>query len=148
MIEKKIFKAYDIRGTYPDELNEKTAYDIGRAFARRVQAKQIVVGADMRLSGPVLKKGLVQGITDEGVDVLDIGLVPVDAVYFANGILKYPAGIMITASHNPPEYNGFKMVFADVQYVRGEELIGDVLNLPPMAQVKKGTVTALDVMPK
>jgi len=80
-----IFKSYDIRGIYPSELNEEAAYLIGRVFAIKSKAKTITVGSDMRLSGPVLKSALIRGITDEGADVKDIGLVPVDAVYFCVG---------------------------------------------------------------
>ncbi|OGY47297.1 MAG: hypothetical protein A3J65_03120 [Candidatus Buchananbacteria bacterium RIFCSPHIGHO2_02_FULL_45_11b] len=132
-INPKIFKSYDIRGIYPAELNEEAAYLIGRAFARKAKAKAIVVGSDMRLSGPVLKEKLIAGITDEGADAIDIGLVAIDTVYFAVGILKYEAGIMITASHNPKEYNGFKMALKDMVWVRGEELKEDVLKLSNQA---------------
>src|SRR3989338_3002491 len=97
-VNSKIFKSYDIRGIYPTELNDDAAYLIGRAFARRAKVAEIIVGSDARLSGPALKKELLRGITAEGVSVIDVGLLPIDAVYFAVGILKYPAGIMITAS--------------------------------------------------
>ena len=147
-INPKIFKSYDIRGKYPQELNEQAAYAIGRAFARRAKGSAVVVGSDMRLSGPALKAELIRGITDEGVNVLDIGLVSIAVVYFAVGILKHPGGIMVTASHNPKEYNGFKMVLKDMQWVRGEDLCDDVLNLPSELAGQKGQATALDVMPK
>lgn len=145
-INPKIFKSYDVRGTYPDELNEAAAYGIGRALARKANAEYFVVGRDMRLSGEALMKNLVAGITDEGVGVLDIGLVPIDAVYFAVGILGHPAGVMITASHNPKEYNGFKMVLKGMNYVRGGELKDEVLNLPPLSQVEKGAIRSQDIM--
>lgn len=145
MVNEKIFKSYDIRGTYPDQLNEEAAYQIGRAFARRSGAKSIIVGRDMRLSGEALRKELIRGINDEGVDVVDIGLVSIDAVYFAVGILKHEAGIMITASHNPKEYNGFKM-FVGTDWIRGEELKDDVLNLPQETSKNKGKVSELDVL--
>ena len=109
-INPKIFKAYDIRGIYPDELNGQIAYLVGLAFAKKTKAKQVVVGRDMRNSGGVLKKNLIQGLADGGVkEIVDIGLVPIDAVYASVGIFGYQAGIMITASHNPPEYNGLKI---------------------------------------
>jgi len=148
MIDEKIFKSYDIRGIYPQELNEQAAYAIGRAFARRAQAKEIIVGSDMRLSGPQLKVELIRGITDEGADVLDVGLVTIDAVYFAIGILKHEAGIMITASHNPKEYNGFKMALKDMEWVRGQDLKDDALNLPAEIADIKGQVKQLDILPK
>lgn len=144
----KIFKSYDIRGTYPDQLNERAAYLIGRAFARRSNSLEVVIGFDMRLSGPALKKELIKGITDEGVNVIDIGLVPIDAVYAAVGIFGYEAGIMITASHNPKEYNGFKMVLKNMVWIRGEELKDDVMNLPPDISKTKGKISEVDLMPK
>ena len=149
-INEKIFKSYDIRGIYPEQLNEEAAYVIGRAFARKVLAtgeKQAVVGSDMRLSGPALKKELVRGILDEGLDVIDIGLVPIDCVYAAVGIFGYSAGIMITASHNPKEYNGFKMVLKGMAVVRGVDLKDEVLNLPQELAANTGSVTEKDLMP-
>lgn len=148
MINKSIFKPYDIRGVYPQELNEESAYSIGRAFARFSKVKQITVGCDMRLSGPALKKELIRGITDEGADVKDIGLVPIDAVYISAGIFGDPAAIMITASHNPPEYNGFKMVLEDMKWVRGIDLISEVENMPAQTNGPKGKVIQDDITDK
>lgn len=150
MINEKIFKAYDIRGIYPEELNEEAAYGIGRALARRgkekYNCKKIVVGSDMRLSGPVLKTELIRGITDEGLTVVDIGLVSIDVAYFTVGKLGYDAAVMITASHNPAEYNGFKMVFSGMNWVRGIELKDEVLNLPPLRKIKQGKVEKIDIL--
>ncbi|RMF55385.1 phosphomannomutase/phosphoglucomutase [Candidatus Woesearchaeota archaeon] len=143
-----IFRSYDIRGTYPDQLNEEIAYKIGRAFARRSKASEITVGNDMRLSGPVLKKALIRGITDEGVNVKDIGLVPVDAVYSSVGIFGDEAAVMITASHNPKEYNGFKMVLKGMNWVRGLELEEDIKKLPGLEKKQKGNVRKEDIIPK
>ncbi len=147
-INQTIFKSYDIRGIYPEELNEDAAYSIGRAFAGASKAKEVVVGSDMRLSGPALKKALIKGITDQGVNVKDIGLVPIDAVYFSVGKLGDEAGIMITASHNPKEYNGFKMVLKDMKWIRGVDLVAEVENLSPEINKEKGRVRQEDIMIK
>jgi len=141
-----IFKSYDIRGIYPSELNEDAAYAVGRAFARKSKAKKVTVGSDARISGPVLKKALIRGITDEGVDVKDIGLVSIDAIYFCVGKLGDEAGIMITASHNPKEYNGFKMVAKNMQWIRGEELLQEVKDLPLEISDRKGEVKEEDII--
>jgi phosphomannomutase len=150
-INTNIFKAYDIRGIYPKDLNEEAAYSIGRAFARLSGAKKVVVGSDMRLSGPVLRKALINGITDEGVNVKDIGLVPIDAVYYCVGKLKDEAGIMVTASHNPAEYNGFKAVFKDIIAADSAELLKEVKSLPTRLEGHsggdKGEVTVEDIIP-
>ncbi len=146
MINNSIFKSYDIRGIYPDELDEESAYLIGRALAVMAKTKEITVGSDMRLSGPVLKKSLIQGIVDQGVNVKDIGLVPIDAVYFCVGKLGDQAGVMITASHNPKEYNGFKMVLKDMKWVRGGELLSIINNLPAKS-AKKGIVREENIIP-
>lgn len=140
-IDPKIFKAYDIRGTYPDQLNAGTAYLIGRAFAKKTKAKQVVVGRDMRISGSTLKKALTKGLADGGVkEIVDIGLVPIDAVYFSVGVLKYETGIEITASHNPKKYNGFKMVYRNKQgmaWVRGRDLLATTQKIEKQRKVKK-----------
>ena len=141
-----IFKPYDIRGIYPSELDEGGAYLIGRAFARHAKAKRITVGSDMRLSSPALKRALIRGIIDEGVNVKDIGLVPIDAVYFSVGKLCDEAGIMITASHNPREYNGFKMVLKDVEWIETAELLKEVKSLPAKTSDAKGEVEEEDII--
>lgn len=105
----EIFKAYDIRGIVPDELDAEAAEQVGRAFAAEVKPKTAIVGRDVRLTGEKFREALVTGLTKSGVDVIDIGQVSTDEFYFACGSKDLP-GIMITASHNPPEYNGFKMV--------------------------------------
>ena len=103
-----IFKAYDIRGTYPNQINKETAYQFGRAFAAFLRPPATVAGRDMRLSSPELFEGLAAGLVDSGVNVIDIGLCSTDSLYYAVGKWKAPAGVMITASHNPKEYNGLK----------------------------------------
>lgn len=103
-----IFKAYDIRGTYPDQLNEDIAYKIGYAAVSVLQAETIVVGRDMRESGVELSKALIRGINDAGANVIDIGMASTPMVYFGVVHWKACAGVQVTASHNPAEYNGFK----------------------------------------
>jgi phosphomannomutase len=105
----RIFKAYDIRGIYPTEINREAAELIGRALVGYLQPRQMVVGRDMRLSSDDLFSGLVAGLRAAGAGVVDIGLCSTDALYFAVGKYGYDAGVMITASHNPKEYNGFKI---------------------------------------
>jgi phosphomannomutase/phosphomannomutase/phosphoglucomutase len=104
------FKAYDVRGRMPDEINEPLARDIGRAYAAFVRPKRVVVGYDIRLSSPGLASALKAGLRESGCDVLDIGLWGTEAVYYATFAEKLDGGIMVTASHNPPDYNGMKFV--------------------------------------
>jgi len=117
----RVFKAYDIRGTYPDPLNEALAWQIGYGCSKFLLAdataagdnspmmKNIVVGRDMRVSSPSLTKALVQGITDHGGNVIDIGMIDTSMIYFAINHFDCAGGVMVTASHNPPQYNGFKV---------------------------------------
>ncbi len=110
MINRNIFKAYDIRGTYPDQLNEETAYTVGRAAVEVLGVKTIAVGRDARSHSPALFAELAQGIMDAGADVIDIGLLSTPMVYYAAwNIPEADAVISVTASHNPPIYNGFKI---------------------------------------
>jgi phosphomannomutase len=103
-----IFKAYDIRGIFPNQLNTQTAELVGKAYAATKNPKTVAVGQDVRASGKELKKALVKGLLDSGVDVVDIGVITTDQLYFAVGNYGYDGGISVTASHNPKEYNGFK----------------------------------------
>src|SRR5215213_2769731 len=100
MLDESIFKAYDVRGVYPESLDEGVASDIGRAFVAQLDlsGSRVVVARDMRLSGEALEKAFIQGVTEAGADVLDLGLVSTDALYFAVGHLEEPGGAMVTAS--------------------------------------------------
>jgi phosphomannomutase len=144
MINPVVFRRYDIRGIVPQDFDEDGAEQIGRAFAKAVQPKQVVVGRDVRLTGPALKESLIKGLTKAGVDVIDIGTVSTDSFYFASGYKQLP-GLMVTASHNPPEYNGVKMVRI-VPDVVGSEEVQKALEagLPPDAE-KPGTVREEDI---
>ncbi len=104
------FKAYDIRGRVPDQLNADIAYRIGRAYADYLQPKDVVVGHDIRLSSRELCDALTRGLTEGGVDVIDIGQCGTEEIYFATSHLKTSGGIVVTASHNPMDYNGMKLV--------------------------------------
>jgi phosphomannomutase len=130
-MDESIFKAYDIRGRYPDALNEDVAREIGRAFVNflGLSGSRVVVGRDMRLSGEPLEDAFVRGVTEAGADVLDIGLVSTDALYFAVGHLEEPGGAMITASHNPKEYNGLKLCREDAIALSGDEGISQIRDL-------------------
>lgn len=130
-MDESIFKAYDIRGVYPDTLNEDVARDIGRAFVSQLglSGSRVVVARDMRLSGEALKTAFIEGVTESGADVLDLGMISTDALYFAVGHLEEPGGAMITASHNPKEYNGLKLCREDAIALSGEEGIGQIRDL-------------------
>src|ERR671912_2409673 len=130
-MDDSIFKAYDIRGRYPDALNEDVARQIGRAYVSflGLSGSRVVVGRDMRLSGEPLEDAFVRGVTEAGADVLDIGLVSTDALYFAVGHLEEPGGAMITASHNPKDYNGLKLCREDAIALSGEEGIYQIRDL-------------------
>jgi len=120
MTELTCFKAYDIRGRLGDELNEDIVYRIGRAFAQYLSAKTVVIGGDIRLSTPSLKAALAQGIMAAGCDVIDIGLAGTEEIYFATAHLKVDGGIVITASHNPKDYNGLKLVREQSKPISGD----------------------------
>ncbi|MDA0335071.1 MAG: phosphomannomutase/phosphoglucomutase, partial [bacterium] len=114
-VDPTIFKAYDIRGVYPGQLDEDTGRAVGRAFASFLQPEQVVVGRDMRLSSPAVAAALMDGLRMQRADVVDLGMVSTDQYYYACATLGLP-GIMVTASHNPPQYCGFKMV-RDMPYL-------------------------------
>jgi phosphomannomutase len=127
-VAPRIFKAYDIRGIYPTELNEPVAYLIGRAFATFIGGDRAVVGRDMRLSGPSLFEAVTEGLRDQGMDVISPGMVSTDQYYYACATLNLP-GMMVTASHNPAQYNGFKMVKRMPYLLSGDEGIQDLRRL-------------------
>jgi len=147
-----LFKAYDVRGVVPSELNPEIAYQIGRALVVYLGCDHVVVGRDMRLSGPALTAALIEGIRDQGADVTDIGLVSTDALYFAVGKFGFPAGVMITASHNPPEYNGFKICREQAIALSMDEGIAQIRDLvlggefPAPANGRRGDVTRRDIL--
>ena len=120
------FKAYDVRGRFPGELNEDLAFKIGQAFVAFLKARQVVVGYDIRLSSPALSQALSRGIQSCGAEVLDIGLCGTEEVYFATADLKVDGGIMVTASHNPAEYNGMKFVRSQARPISSDTGLLDI----------------------
>jgi phosphomannomutase len=128
-IDPTIFKAYDIRGIYGENMTDEVAYRIGRAAAQYLNVPEIAVGRDMRTSSPQLAAAIIQGITDNGTNAIDLGMVTTDALYFAVGKFNYPAGVMITASHNPGKYNGMKFCRAQAFPVSLETGLADMRDL-------------------
>ncbi len=145
-----IFKAYDIRGIYPSELDEDIIYRIGRAYVLKFRPKKITIGRDMRLSSPRLFRALVKGVTEQGCDVVDVGLVTTPMMYFSVWNYGYEGGLMVSASHNPPQYNGVKMVAEGGMPISGETgiyEIGESINrLPTKLATKKGKIEKKDIM--
>ena len=150
MLDRKVFKAYDVRGLHPQELDEEGAYAIGRAYVEQFEPKRIAVGRDMRISSPSMAAATIEGAADAGADVLDLGLVGTEMVYYAVGELGLDGGICVTASHNPKEYTGMKIVRRGALPVGGESGLFDVRDraLKPFGPpVERGAVQAQDVWP-
>ncbi|MCZ6487884.1 MAG: phosphomannomutase [Gammaproteobacteria bacterium] len=135
------FKAYDARGRVPDELNEDIAYRVGRAYAEFIQPAQVAVGRDARLSSDNLFDALSRGLMDSGVDVLDLGLCGTEAVYFAAFHKHLDGGIMITASHNPVDYNGFKFVRHDARPISADSGLEEIRRIAEIASFSPSTKT-------
>ncbi|HAT2374440.1 TPA: phosphomannomutase CpsG [Raoultella ornithinolytica] len=146
------FKAYDIRGKLGDELNDDIAYRIGRAFGEYLKPKKVVVGGDIRLTSESLKLAVAQGLQDSGVDVLDIGLSGTEEIYFATSFLKIDGGVEITASHNPKNYNGMKLVREDSKPISGDTGLFEIRRLaeqnifPVPVATKRGSYKAISVL--
>ncbi|MEY4731726.1 MAG: phosphomannomutase/phosphoglucomutase, partial [Candidatus Parcubacteria bacterium] len=149
MIADSIFKAYDIRGVYPDELDEDVVYRIAQAYAKLIAPKTVVLGRDVRLSGPSLWDAAMRGLTDHGVDVLDIGVVTTDMMYFATAAAAVDGGITISASHNPGQYNGLKLMRKGAVAISGDTGIRDMHQMVVSGYAhqaeRKGTVEQLDI---
>lgn len=129
MVPASIFKAYDIRGVYPSEINEDGAYRIAQAYAKFLGAKRVVLGRDVRVSGGSLFAAAAKGLTDHGVEVIDIGVVTTDMMYFAAAKYLCDGGVTISASHNPAEYNGMKLVRAGALPISGDTGIGEIRDI-------------------
>lgn len=151
-INPSIFKAYDIRGVVGKDFDKNHAYTIAQSYVKVIQPRgTVVVGMDVRLSSPEIRKATIKGLIDSGIDVLDIGLSSTEMYYFAVGFYKTAGGIQVTASHNPKEYNGFKMVKKNVEPIHKDNgifTIRDIVVGEPskISVTKKGTVTKKNVL--
>ncbi|GAC1346606.1 MAG: phosphomannomutase/phosphoglucomutase [Ktedonobacteraceae bacterium] len=138
-VNPAIFSAYDIRGIYGQTLTDEVAYRIGRAAAQYLNVAEIAVGRDMRLSSPQLADALMRGVTDQGINAVDLGMTTTDGLYFAVGKFNYPAGVMITASHNPGAYNGMKFCRAQAFPVSLETGLADIRDLAVAGNFREAT---------
>lgn len=149
--DPSIFKSYDVRGIYPKQLSEDIAYRIGRVFADQFKMRNIVIGRDMRPSGQALYEAFAKGATESGADVTYVGLVSTDALYFAVGKYGFDGGVMITASHNPADYNGMKFTREEAQALSLDQGLSAVRDrvasndLPPVAE-RCGTISNKNVL--
>ena len=150
-IDPNIFKAYDVRGIYPSEINEDVARAIGAGFVSYLKANRIAVGRDMRLSSPSIAAAFIDGATSRGADVVDYGMIPTDMLYFVVARDGHDGGVEVTASHNPKQYNGLKMVRKEAFPLSGEEGLVEIRQmiatdtLPPPA-ARRGQVTTKDAL--
>jgi len=146
-----IFKAYDVRGVFPDEIDEAIARAIGVGFAAYLTPRRIAVGRDMRLSSPALAAAFIDGVTSQGVDVVDYGMIATDMLYYAVAADGLDGGAEITASHNPKQYNGMKLVRQQALPLSGDAGIGDIRDMIashrlPAPAATRGTVTTRDTL--
>ena len=143
-----IFKAYDVRGLYPSQIDEIAAQQIGYAFATFADVERIAVGRDCRMSSPAIAGALMDGITRAGVDVVDVGEITTDALYYVSGSMDLP-GVVVTASHNPPEYNGLKFCLAGAAPVGEETGLREIKELAVASQPTApvlGSVEQADIL--
>ncbi|MEP7310706.1 MAG: phosphomannomutase/phosphoglucomutase [Acidobacteriota bacterium] len=150
-LDPNIFKAYDIRGVYPGEVNEDAARAIGAAFVAYLRATRIAVGRDMRLSSPTIAAAFIDGATSQGADVVDYGMIPTDLLYFAVARDGHDGGVEVTASHNPKQYNGMKLVRQEAFPLSGDAGISDIRDMIagsglPAAAATKGQVTTKNLL--
>ena len=146
-----VFKAYDIRATYPDQIDEDAARDIGRGFVTYLAAKRIAVSRDMRISSPSLSAAFIDGATSQGADVVDYGLAGTDMLYYAVAAGRFEGGAQITASHNPKQYNGMKLVRQGAFPLSGDAGISDIRKMVtrgrlPAPAATRGTVTRAEML--
>ena len=152
-IAPDIFKAYDVRGLYPGEINEDVAQLIGRGFAAYVRTDRVAVSRDMRVSSPGIAAAFIDGVRTQGTDVIDCGMLGTDMLYFAVASDNLGGGAQITASHNPKQYNGIKMVRAGALPLSGDAGIGDIRDMIandalPAPAARRGALSTRDVVPQ
>ncbi len=150
-LDPSIFKAYDIRGVYPSEIDEAGAREIGRGFAAYLGARTVGVSRDMRVSSPALAEAFIDGVRAQGTDVVDYGMLGTDQLYYAVATDRLDGGAQITASHNPKQYNGIKMVRAEALPLSGDAGIGQIRDMIaagalPAESATPGTLTTRDIM--
>jgi phosphomannomutase len=154
VLDPKVFKAYDVRGIYPDELDEAGALAIGRAYVEEFEPRRIAVGHDMRLSSPAMSQAVMRGAAESGADIVDLGLVGTEMVYFAVGELGLEGGIAVTASHNPKQYTGMKIVRRGALPVGGDSGLLDIRTRALAVGGARhgtgpaGTITQEDIWPR
>lgn len=151
IFDHSIFRAYDIRGTYPNQMNEKVAYAAAQAFVHVMEAKTIVIGQDVRSSGPSIQEAAIQGALDAGCNVIELGVISTEMLYFAAGTLDCDGGLSITASHNPAQWNGIKFIGKGAVALTKEEKLGEIYEFiqadHKIAEFDKGTLTHQDLLP-
>lgn len=152
IVTREIFKAYDVRGLYPAEINEQVVYQIGRGFVAYLGATRVGISRDMRVSSPSLAAAFMAGVREQGADVIDYGMMATDMLYYAVAQDGLDGGAQITASHNPKAYNGVKMVRAGALPLSGDAGIGDIRDMIatdtiPAPARRAGTVTTRDILP-
>ncbi|MEI6477522.1 MAG: phosphomannomutase/phosphoglucomutase [bacterium] len=149
--DPSIFRAYDVRGIYPGQMNEKVAYAAGQAFVQVMGAKRVLVGRDVRSTGPSLQAAAIEGIRDAGATAIDIGVISTEMLYFASATLDCDGGLSITASHNPAEWNGFKCVSKNGIPLTRDEKLGEIYDFiqssRSIEQFEKGKLETVDLLP-
>lgn len=150
LFDNSLFRIYDIRGVYPTQMNEEVAYAAGQAFVKVMAAKNVVVGRDVRQSGDSLQQALIRGVIDAGANVIDIGVISTELLYFASATLECAGGMSLTASHNPSEWNGIKFIAKGAIPLTGngklEEIYQFMRDGTKIEQFEKGKVTQRDLL--
>lgn len=148
--DPSIFRAYDMRGTYPNQMNAEVAYTVGQAFVKVMGAKNVVVGRDVRVTGPELQKAMLEGIMDAGANAIDIGIISTEMLYFAATYLDCDGGMSITASHNPADWNGIKFIGPDAKALTKDAELGQIYEAAKtqaaISASVKGTLSQTDLL--